>query len=147
MSAWIVSKTHIDALVRAGIRAHIIDPTDSMGTDGFGYTGKKGPTDWGRLLWLENLRSVQHRYPRENSTELPGPCPTPFPDAYDFAGNYHMPILPAVNVLKAIACYEYQSCEHPGWEDSEAHRFCQALKNAAITWLPGYDSAPWGIDS
>jgi hypothetical protein len=48
--------------------------------------------------------------------------------------------------LKAISCYEYQSCEHPGWRKSEAHAFCEALRDMAIGCLPGYDDAPWEIN-
>jgi len=51
-------------------------------------------------------------------------------------------------VLKAIACLEYQSCEHPGWLDSEARVFCQALRRVAITALPGYSAAQgWLIET
>jgi hypothetical protein len=48
-------------------------------------------------------------------------------------------------VLKAIDCYRYQSCEHPGWASSEAQQFCLALQALAINHLPGYDQAPWDI--
>lgn len=33
-------------------------------------------------------------------------------------------------VFQAIASYEYQSCEHDGWPDSEAKAFCNALRGA-----------------
>jgi hypothetical protein len=35
-------------------------------------------------------------------------------------------------VLCALRCYEYQSSESPGWQQSEAIRFCEALKATAI---------------
>jgi hypothetical protein len=50
----------------------------------------------------------------------------------------------ALQVLKACACYAYQSCEHSGWEASEAHAFIQALKDKAVRTLPGYGDAVWG---
>ncbi|MGH3857934.1 MAG: hypothetical protein ACRDR6_31490, partial [Pseudonocardiaceae bacterium] len=51
-------------------------------------------------------------------------------------------------VLKAIACRQYQSCEHPGWLDSEARVFCQALRAVTIPALPGYHQAPgWPIET
>ncbi len=52
-----------------------------------------------------------------------------------------------VVVLKAIACYEYQSREHPGWKTSEAKRFCDALAAHTLRHLPGWEKAAgWDID-
>ena len=96
----------------------------------------------GAMLAAENRRSVDHRY---NETEMedfytftryPGSCDSVTPGT---------PGLDPVQVLKAIACYEYQSCEHPEWETSEAHEFCQAVRHATIDRLPGYEAAAWEI--
>ncbi len=86
----------------------------------------------GAMLAVENRRSMDHRY---DETELE--------DLYEFT-SYKGNIDP-VAVLKAIQCYEYQSCEHPEWETSEAHEFCQALRSAAIDKLPGYSEAQWEV--
>ena len=51
-----------------------------------------------------------------------------------------------VEALKALDCYEYQSCEHPEWETSEAFEFCRAMRNLLIGCLPGYDAAQWEWD-
>jgi hypothetical protein len=48
-------------------------------------------------------------------------------------------------LLNAVHCYEYQACEHPGWETSEAHAFCKALERRLISKLPGYNDGPWAI--
>jgi len=48
-----------------------------------------------------------------------------------------------VYALKAVCCYRYQSCEHPGWKGSEASRFCDALERVAVELLPGFSEAPW----
>jgi hypothetical protein len=45
--------------------------------------------------------------------------------------------------LKAISCYEYQSCEHPEWKTSQVRQYCEQLRRALIGCLPGYESAPW----
>ncbi len=50
-----------------------------------------------------------------------------------------------VQVLKALECYEHQSCEHPGWESSSARAWCDSLRQQAIAHLPGYDAAAWAI--
>ena len=48
-------------------------------------------------------------------------------------------------MLKALACYEYQACEHAEWPTSEAYQFCEALRRRAIPRAPGYDAAEWEI--
>lgn len=58
MSAWIVSKTHIDYLVTALIRAELTD---------------KSPDEAGRMLWRECLASVAWRYPNDGDGGRPGP--------------------------------------------------------------------------
>jgi len=87
----------------------------------------------GRMLLLENMRSVSHRY--DDPLELP---------TYEY-NAMQAPSLTPVEVLKIIACYEYQSCEHPGWQHSQAKAFCSALRHKMISHLPGYDEAPWGL--
>ena len=51
----------------------------------------------------------------------------------------------AIDVLKAISCYEYQACEAPGWDTSAAKVFAEGLRRAVIPALPGYTDAPWEI--
>jgi hypothetical protein len=46
-----------------------------------------------------------------------------------------------VAILKAIRCYEYQSCEHTGWETSEARLFCGAFRSRMIRMVSGYTTA------
>lgn len=50
-----------------------------------------------------------------------------------------------VVALKLIACFEYQSSDAPTWPDSEARKWCDALRNRLIRELPGYEAAPWGM--
>ena len=125
MSAWIVSKQHIDLLVAA--------------------SKEVVPDVLGQMLWDENHKSVNYRY-----TETK---PTP---SYTFTARPNKVINPVV-VLKQLACYEYQSCEHAGWEDSKAYKFCQMLKaellatfstpmtEEMVCALPEYNAAPWGV--
>jgi len=150
MSAFIVNKTHLDYLVTAGLRfsrhgalswfAPAEDPPEAP-------THQRELTDEtadhvGAMLAAENRRSVDHRYD-ENELE----------DFYTFTrypgsgerGSAGRPRLEPVQILKALACYEYQSCEHPEWEQSEAHDFCRVLRHAAIWALPGIEDAAWEI--
>ena len=61
------------------------------------------------------------------------------PFEYPLTGRLPTP----VQAIKLVHCYEYQSCEHDGWETSEAHRFTTALLSSLEHSLPGYDDAPW----
>ncbi|MFA5130647.1 MAG: DUF262 domain-containing protein [Patescibacteria group bacterium] len=97
------------------------------------------------MLWNENIKSVQDRYNERERSNLPGTIADGqsgykiTPEAFDIRFE-----IDPVQVLRSIACYEYQSCEHAGWEKSEAKNFCNSLKDKAINTLPGYDIARWG---
>jgi hypothetical protein len=149
VSAWIVSKTHIDLLVTAGL--HFAGHRDRLRWY-YGNPTRSGELDpstahiVGQMLWAENLASVAGRYPADVSGQRPGP--NDFEDeqvlTYRFA---RVPgALDRAAVLKALHCYEYQSCEHDGWQSSAAHAFCRALERSIVTSLPGYAAAPWGFD-
>jgi len=95
-----------------------------------------------RILYDENVKSVAHRYPNDAPDELPGSTGTvPL-----FRSTNPHRAYPAITILKALDCLEYQSCEHPGWEDSLARFIVDQLRKAAIHNLPGYNDAPWGIE-
>lgn len=100
------------------------------------------PDELGLMLAAENLASIHYRYPDTvgSNENVPGPC-----DAYWADYTYADPgyrLTPA-ETLAALACYDYQSCEHPGWRTSEAFRFCDALRHAITRFIPGYEEAPW----
>lgn len=99
--------------------------------------------DAANMLLRANIKSVSYRYPNESSATLPGP--NGGVDAItDRDFGWHWDVFQPVQVLKSIACYTYQSCEHPGWEDSEAHAFVHRLRLTAIDRLSGYEDAIWG---
>jgi hypothetical protein len=85
----------------------------------------------GALLWDENIRSVDSRYREENGV-----------GAYEHVRSSLL--IDPVQVLKAADCYEYQSCEHEEWIESEAKTIIDALRDAACNAMPGYDAAVWG---
>lgn len=114
MSAWIVTKTHIDLMVGEAIARRVITPDEADAT--------------GRMLWRENLRSVAYRYPRDTDGDRPGPAN--FRDG-DVATYRFTPIelsMTSAELLSLVACYDYQSCEHDDWEQSEAFWFCGKLE-------------------
>lgn len=99
-------------------------------------------------------RSVNHHY-RENT-------PTPGYQLRTTEAD-----LDLIRVLRTISCYQYQSCEHPEWADSDAHQLTNRLRDTLLqrhpqyaqkvptplgerhlyTTLPEYRQAPWGIES
>ena len=79
----------------------------------------------GQVLLDENTRSVNHRYEERDAAE-------------SYRYKRFLKTNPA-NVLGLIDCLDYQSCEHPEWETSEAYTILQALQSAAIHQLPGYE--------
>jgi hypothetical protein len=127
MSAYIVSKEHIIYLVTA---AHRIDRLNRCG----GYTNL--PCD-ASILWQENVLSVNARYPGDKSDHALYTI-----EEKDIPGIIHLPDLG--QLAKAVHCYEYQSCEHDGWEDSEAFAWCEKVKYNILQALPGYQNAVWG---
>lgn len=96
-----------------------------------------------QMLWNENIKSVMYRYPDCTRDDLPGPCGEDFKiRATDLADRPEwLYPLDLAQVFKSCDCYEYQSCEHPGWKHSQAHAFIQALRSAAWHQLPGYKNA------
>jgi len=140
MSAFVVDKAHINAMVRSGLsvrykplhwyhdgKSHALSDDNASGV--------------GQTLLEECIKSVSYRYDDSEVTNLPGRSDASYMIPFEFKFSYNPPTL--VERLKLIDCYEYQSCEHPGWKDSEALAFCQALRHATIDQLPGYDEAPW----
>jgi hypothetical protein len=143
MSAYMVGRTHIDAMLTAGLSwqrygpVRWLDTAEAAPADAYepGEPWGPGAIRWynahrreltretagqtGAMLLAENRRSVDHRY---NEQELEEP--------YLFSPLRGKP--DPLIVLRAISCYEYQSCEGPDWKQSEAFRFCEALKATAI---------------
>jgi hypothetical protein len=147
--AFVVSKEHIDILVQLAFTGPRSVPHSShWERPSWLMEHHPLPDEVGRMLLLECLKSVGHRYPDDRLDELPRDGPpywTGGVDAYRYAPQPCR--LTAVEGLKAVACYEYQSCEHDAWPESRAYTFCRSLRGALIHALPGMDEAPWGWDA
>lgn len=157
MSAYIVDKAHIDALATLYVKGPagvVVSPFNAWmlelhwrdRLDGYKQQGETDADALGYLLWAENERSVAYRYPDDKPGELPGPVGLSSDDII----NYHLSgwgrRLTVPEAFKAIKGYQYQSCEHPGWRQSDAYEITEALKDALIRYVPGYDDADtWSI--
>jgi hypothetical protein len=140
MSAYIVSREHIQYLVTAATSSVV------LGRHG-------GPFHWfwrrqlqelkphddaraaeiGQMLWAENGKSINARYADD--------------DEHKMVYGDHVPAIcpmDQIQIIKAIHCYGYQSCEHDGWEESKAKAFVDAILDLVVYRLPGYDDAEWG---
>lgn len=148
MSAYIVSKKHITMMVETAM-----DGTKECAGPNWKLFALRLPpgvydaNSLGQCLIEENLKSIHARYPDTvtDPTNTPGPIKQYWHKPYKHP-NVVLEKLTAVVALKAIACYEYQSCEHDEWNTSEVKEFCDRLRHKLINALPGYDAAPWGID-
>lgn len=133
MSAFIVGTDHIDYLVAAAIQFNI--PYGRIVWEG--QRVEIGNADAvGAGLLRENIASVMHRYSHRDDVHAPDP------DAYRYRP---FGAIDPVQTIKAVGCLEYQSCEHPEWKDSDAARFCDHLRDVAISRVPGYDDAQWEV--
>jgi hypothetical protein len=156
MSAFIVSKAHIDAIVDVAANGPR-DRGPRYAGDGWyppAYRSSAVPRvdaredahTVGRLLWLACQKSVAYRYPGDADGEWPGPAGLTLAEIDGYAFTRPSRRLTAVEALKAIDCYEYQSCEHPEWKASAEREFCLALRSSLVGSLPGYNEAAWEVD-
>ena len=145
MSAFIVSTDHIDYLITAACEAGIGGPGvywDERGQGGdLERIDDANAERIGAALLAANVASVAYRY-GAGRDQLPGPVPNPDPATYRFRA---FPGIEPVQVLKALDCYAYQSCERPDWQGSPAARFVEALRARYVGQLPGYDAALWEV--
>jgi hypothetical protein len=127
MSAYVVDRHHVIFLAKAR----------SLLPESIHHEDPKQELKDAQMLWDENVKSVQFRY----TSPPDGDFTITMQDIQNT--NWNRPV-DCVQVIKSIGCYEYQSCEHPGWKTSRAYQFCQSLLRIALNSVPGYDSAMWG---
>jgi len=148
MSAFVVNKGHIDAMLRAGMAYNRGDhlrwfvPHETV-SKRWRQLELGNADTVGQMLIDECVRSVGHCYDSTDLTDLPGPVNAYWVLPYTFRRNLYVGAPTPVETLKLVRCYEYQSCEHGEWEKSEAKSFCDALTGSCINSLPGYEDAPW----
>lgn len=129
MSAWIVSKGHVDAIVQQLIVDGLITLDQADAT--------------GRMLWDENHYSISVRYGEDAQT----------PD-YKFEG-VEAPLSDGV-ILACIHCLDSQCAEWQGYDQTPGMKLIERLRRVicqrhGITDPdndgPLWADAPWGIDS
>jgi len=125
MSAWIVSKAHIDVLVQALGNRELIDVS---------------PDEAGQMLWHENHLSIQARYGDE-------------PDTPPYRYTQPIEAWDPTELLMEVHCYTYQTCEHAAWDmpGNVVKGWCDALEASVLAEGADenapYSTAPWGVPS
>ena len=127
MSAWIVSKHHIDVLVDGAVRLGVIYPEDRLIV--------------GRMLTNANKKSIRARYGADDE----GAARV---KTYRYSPSGHP--ISDVSLYKQVGCYEYQTCEYDGFENGPAYRLTTTMRRALEAMginaqSPGYNDAPWGV--
>lgn len=134
MSAFIVNKEHIDALVNYMVKHRVSYWTGSMRVT----CTLNNAEEIGRILLDENVRSVNHRYGGRIDEDEKDAAAT-----YTFKRSPHY--LAPVQIIKAVHCLDYQCCETDDWDTTLAHNILQNILSTACHKLPGYDEAQWGV--
>jgi len=142
MSAFILPDSHIRFIINAAMHLDLHDrvkwythgtatyPPHRLGELHDGTAERVGA-----MLIAENYESFNARYQEKGGD--------PHPYVHRFA---QLPFaFDPVQLLRALDCYEYQTCEHDGWYESEARAFCEAVRLKAISVLPGYEKAEWVV--
>jgi hypothetical protein len=132
VSAFLVSDAHISFIVDF---ANSALPKYNRLPGGAALSDPQGV---GEILHKANVDSVNYRYPQDT-------CEPPVWQ-WKPSGPHAATLENLVKFLKALDCLEYQSCERNDWEESQAFKIIRTLRGMAINSLPGYDSAPWGIN-
>jgi hypothetical protein len=86
-----------------------------------------------RLLFEENAKSVSYRYDE------------PPEGGFEFSDRARVVRLSPIAVIKAAQCLDYQIGEHPEYRYSDAKTILDRIKDHAISELPGYADAEWGL--
>lgn len=138
MSAWVCSENHINTLATfLAAREITVKWHDSE------FACIDQPENVATILMAENVASVNYRYNEDDPV---------LKHTYTMAA----PLPELVVIHKLFRCYEYQACEHPGWEQCLAHKLCEAGRayirhhmgryEEQIEKMPEWDQAPWGIE-
>lgn len=141
MSAYVVSDNHINELIRyIDSRFYLnksylqrVIPELAFIRDDRLFFEKVG-----QELLNENYRSVNYRY---KNSEDEYKC-----HKFTYKEKLAEKKLKPVEILKLVACLDYQSCETNDWETTRAYKILESIKSFAINQLDGYNEASWGIN-
>ena len=123
MSCFVVPDFHIDALVSWAIANHASAFIDGL-----------TPRELAGALHRANCAAYRERYGEEVGEEY----------RYTFRPEVHA--MPAVQVLKAVACLDYQCSDWTDYPGSLAQRALGRITDTAIGLVPGFRAAAWTLE-
>jgi hypothetical protein len=123
MSCFVVPDFHIDALVSWAVANHAAAFIEGL-----------DPRGLAAELYLANCTAYRERYGEDPS------------ENYIFTMRPEVHAMPAVQVLKACNCFEYQASSWSEYQGSVAQRAIERIRDHAITYVPGYRAAAWTLE-
>ena len=112
MSANLLSVEQINTIVNT------VDPDHFVGLADIELT----PEEVGQILFSENVRSV--RYVSLHFEQ---------PEDYQYKFSPY-PRLHLLKTLDLLSDYEYQSCECPNWQESDAYKIVQKIRKLVVDY-------------
>ena len=126
MSAFLCSSQHISRIVNAAEPRELMpSPVDGLSDAEYTFN----------VLVAENRASLMARYQTDDSDV----------DMRYVAKRPADAFVKPIAIIKLIHSYAYQSCEHDGWEGSEAKRWVDKIEHSMLYRIPGYEQAEWAI--
>ena len=127
MSVFVVNKKHIVYLVLAAVSRSIVgsgsfswvwkNKKEIFLSDTLSCCDTPKSIEVANLLYNANICSVDYRY---NEISIPEKITNEDFISYRSEILMRKPAITPIQILKAIDCYIYQSCEHPDFFNSEA---------------------------
>lgn len=137
MSAFLLPDNHINALIsfakdrKNGYTLH-------TGNEKSYRLNDKATFDaLGKLLRDANEASLRERYDRAFEEEI---TENPYTPQFVYTGN-----LTEEDIISAVDCFHYQSCEYDGYKASDAYFVAEAIKAIAVSALIDGKDKVWVI--
>ena len=137
MSAYIMTDDEINIIV-----SYFIEPMQARDAgayvkvgDNYDYLNIMNSAQVAKILKDENIRSVNNRY--NDNTE----------SVYEFEYIPSARKRPVGNIIGALDCLEYQSCESDDWQTTNAWTIiCQLRKHLLKQIAEREETYTWGIE-
>ena len=140
MSAYVCDNDHIKFLITAELFGQYDRVLAYEAPESFGSLDVRA-----KMLQAENITSVNHRYNESPKYEAVTYTKADYEIHRSWFTNPHVGHAQRIaQVFKSIDCYEYQSCEHEGWEDAPAQKFCNELRSAWGKKMVEYEKGVYG---
>lgn len=132
MSAFVMHEDEISTIVSYFITPVTDDQLYIEVDDEYKYMGLLDAPRVAKILFDQNVRSVEERYSSIEAHE--------FRFTFDKLATRR----PLGNIIGALDCLEYQSCESDDYEDTDAYKILARMRKHLLKRAAG-DDYTWGI--